>query len=170
MDGGIVTLPLSRSIIGWRYWSVGADGGTIRLRSPFRATPWPVGAPMEAECLAARLVDRRGREGHVAPAPGCRCGIYGGTYRRLRTFLQGDVGPSSSIVLGRVFLWGPVIASGSSWRAKFGYPERLLVPTLVHDAPHVAEELEAYGVTVTLLDVGQTFGALHPRTRLHGRP
>jgi len=44
----------------------------------------------------------------------------------------------------------------------YGYPERLLVPTLITNALEIANALGAYRVPVTLLDVGQTFATLHP--------
>jgi hypothetical protein len=164
-------IPRGQAIVAWRFWGIESTAETVRLQSPFRATPWPVGKPIAAQCLGAQLGRRGGRRTHQVPDPDCRCGVYGGTYRSLRTFLEGNLmRPSASLVLGRVLLWGRVVADGSSWRATYGYPERLLVPTLVHDAYRVAAALEAYDAPVTLMDVGATFTALRQLTRLRVAP
>jgi hypothetical protein len=157
----------SEALVAWRFWGLDESEGTTRLASPFRATPWPVAAPFQAECLATRLGGDARRAAHAAPGPRCRCGVYGESYRRLRTYLGANVvRPSASPVLGRVLLWGSIVAEGDAWRATYAYPERLLVPTLVHDAYRVAADLEAYGVPVSIMDVATTFTALHPATRV----
>jgi hypothetical protein len=69
-------------------------------------------------------------------------------------------------VIGRVLLWGSVVEEDAAWRAELAYPQRLLVPTLLRDAYGVARDLEDYGVPVTLMDVGETYSALHPTTRV----
>jgi hypothetical protein len=151
------------AILAWRFWSADDASGEVRLRSPFRGAIWPVGEPLVAECLSPQLVFGSRRRQHDVPAEHCRCGVYGGTYRELRSFLNTNlVRPSSSPVLGRVLLWGSVVAGESGWRASHGYPERLLVPTLVRNAYAVADALETYGAPVTIIDVGATFNALHP--------
>jgi hypothetical protein len=149
--------------VGWRFWAVSCIDGAHRLRSPFRHNVWPVGGPMVAECLGAKpAMTPRSRQ-HSAPAPSCRCGIHGGTYRALSTFLNAThVPPAEAAVIGRVRLWGVVIEEQSAWRAMYAYPEKLLVPTLLTAAFRVAADLEDYGVPVTVLDAAQTFAALHP--------
>jgi hypothetical protein len=153
----------AHAVVAWRFWSVDGADGEVRLRSPYRDTVWEVEEPVIARCLGPQL--RLGPAGHrhQAPGPDCQCGVYGGTYRDLRTFLNGNlVRLERSPVLGRVLLWGSVLTEGPAFRASHAYPERLFVPTFVRGAFRVADELEAYGVPVTILDARDTFSALHP--------
>jgi hypothetical protein len=153
----------ANAVVTWRFWSVDGAGGPARLRSPYRDTIWEVDEPTLARCLGPQL--RLGPAGHRhhAPDPDCRCGVYGGSYRELRTFLNSNLARlDRSPVLGRVLLWGVVIAEGGAFRASHAYPERLFVPTFVRGAYRVASELEEYGVDVTILDARDTFSALHP--------
>jgi hypothetical protein len=149
--------------IGWRFWGVRRAGDAYRLHSPFRENVWPVGEPLDAECRGADVaLGPRGRR-HDAPGANCRCGVYGGSYRGLRTFLSGTfIPPAEPVVIGRVALWGAVIEEPASRRAAHAYPERLLVPTVLRDAPRIARDLEDYGVPVIVLDIAETFHALNP--------
>jgi hypothetical protein len=161
-------LDRSQAVVAWRFWGVGESDGAFRLWSPFRATVWEPHEPLAAACFSPQLTLGSVRQRHQAPDANCRCGVYGGTYRELRTFLNTNlVRPSSTPVLGRVSLWGVVRHDDASWRATFGYPERLLVPTLLRNAFAVAKDLEAYDVPVTLLDLQDMFSALHPPAQLH---
>jgi len=156
-------------VIGWRYWGVSLRDGGYRLRSPFRDTLWPVGAPIVAECFGTRRLIGLPDRLHEPPADGCRCGVYGGTYRAVRAFLDTTfVPPAEAAVIGRSVLWGEVVEDGASWRAQYAYPDRLLVPTLMRDAYQIAAGLEAYGVPVVLLDAAETFTTLQPNTYLRG--
>jgi len=95
--------------------------------------------------------------------------VYGGTYRALRGFLSTTfVPPADSAVIGRALLWGDVVEEESSWRASYGYPDRLLVPTLVRNAYKIAEDLEAYNAPVLVLDLADTFATLNPSSYLRG--
>jgi len=163
-----VHVPRQRAVVAWRFWGIAADeSGTFRLRSPFRATTWPVAEPFAAQCYGSKLSLRSARESHEAPGADCRCGVYGGKYRELRRFLAANVGqPNEAPVLGRVYLWGDVYEDDISYRASFGYPERLLVPTLLRSCHAIARDLEAYGAPVRVIDVGETYGTLHPETRV----
>jgi hypothetical protein len=148
--------------VGWRYWGLSRIDGVHRLRSPFRNNVWPIGGPMVAECLGSMAVIAPRSRPHSAPAPNCRCGIHGGTYGALSTFINATyVPPAEAAVFGRVRLWGVVIEEQSAWRAAYAYPETLLVPTLLCAAYAVATDLEDYGVPVTVLDAAETFAALH---------
>jgi hypothetical protein len=150
--------------VAWRFWSIAETDAGARLVSPYRETEWEPGEPMLGRCLTPQLTLGPAGHRHQAPDLDCRCGVYGGTYRDLRSFLSTHlVRPSESPVLGRVSLWGTVIAGSDSWRASFAYPEHLLVPTFVRGAFSVAEDLEAYGVPVSILDVRDMFTALHPQ-------
>src|SRR3954451_561440 len=102
-------VPRTAAKIGWRFWGITAKDGAYRLSSPFRSSVWPTDEPLVAECLGTTKALGVSRRAHDAPSAPCRCGIYGGTYRALRTFLSGTfVPPAEAGVLGRVFLWGTV--------------------------------------------------------------
>ena len=155
------------ALTGWRLWSVEREGDAYRLRSPFRHDIWPAGEPLVAECTASDLVFGARGQRHEAPSPDCRCGVYGGTYSGLRSFLNATfMPPAEAAVLGRTSLWGAVIDERSGARAQFAYPERLVVPTLLRDAAEIAHDLEDYGVPVVMLNAAETFAALHPTATL----
>ena len=157
-------LERDEAVVAWRFWRLDAsDEGATRLISPYQGVRWEVGEPLIARCLAPQLTP--GPSGHRQHAPDekCRCGIYGGTYRDLRSFIETNlVRPATLPVLGRVSLWGTVIGENASWRASFAAPERLLVPTFLSGAFTIASELEAYHVPVAVLSVRDIFTALHP--------
>jgi len=156
-------------VVGWRFWGVSLRDGERRLRSPFRDTLWPVDEPLVAECFGTRRTIGLPEASHEPPADGCRCGVYGGSYRAVRAYLDTVVvQPAEAAVIGRAALWGEVVDDGASWRAQFAYPDRLLVPTLIRDAYQIAAGLEAYRVPVVLLDAAETFTTLQPNTYLRG--
>ncbi len=151
------------AVVGWRLWGVSRTDGVARLRSPFRDTIWPTDQPLVATCLGTNRALGTRSAAHDPPGEGCRCGVYGGTYRGLRSFLSTTfLPPAESAVIGRARLWGDVVEEGTSWRAAYAYPDRLLVPTLLTDAFHIADDLEAYHVPVLVLNVADTFAALNP--------
>jgi hypothetical protein len=153
-------------IVAWRFWDVETGEGATRLRSPFRSVTWPAGEPLHAECLGLRLAGRSSARAHAPPGDGCRCGVYGATYRELRTFLRTKlIRPAAAPVLGSVLLWGEIVADDYGWRAADAYPERVLVPTLSRRAFATAAALEEYGVPVEIVDVGEMYSALNPATR-----
>ncbi len=138
------------------------------MRSPFRNDIWPVGEPLVAQCTGPGLTYGAQDGRHEAPSPNCRCGVYGGTYAGLRSFLNATfMPPAEAAVLGRASLWGSVIDERTGWRAQCAYPERLVVPTLLRDAEEIAHDLEAYGVPVVMLNAAETFAALHPPATPH---
>ena len=79
----------------WRLWDVEQDlDAAPRLRSLYRFSFWPVGAPLEARCEAQRFrLPRRPR--HAAPTETCTCGIYGAPFELIRKKLASDYGLSS---------------------------------------------------------------------------
>lgn len=155
------------ALTGWRLWIVEREGDAYRLRSPFRDDVWPIGEPLVAQCTGPDLVNGPRGHRHEAPSPDCRCGVYGGTYSGLRSFLNATfMPPAEAAVLGRTSLWGAVIDERAGWRAQYAYPERLVVPTLLRDAAKIAHELEDYGVPVVMLNAAETFAALHPTATL----
>jgi len=125
--------------VGWRYWQVRAG----RLYSVTqRHVEWKPGQTLSAGCVGA---------GHRAPDQGCDCGIYGA--RDLEHLRQhGLCLPTDALVVGRVALWGTVLADVAGWRAELGRPlELAVVPELVADPADVEAmvvALEAHGVPV----------------------
>jgi hypothetical protein len=160
-DSGVIDR--SRAVVAWRFWGLGkSETGEVRLLSPYRETEWQVDEPLSAECFGPQLT-----LGHWPPSPGARRAL---PLRRLRRHVFGSPVISqndarASVVVTRAragVALGTVIAENDAWRASFAYPERLLVPTFVPGAFTVAEELEAYGVPVAILDVRDMYTALHP--------
>ena len=137
----------------WRLWEVEDLEGAPRLRSLYRFSFWPVGAPLEARCEAQRFrLPRRPR--HAAPTETCTCGIYGAPFELIRRKLAIDHGlpPGFLFVIGTVLLWGDVVECERGWRAAFAYPSRVFVPLGFPGAAKQAEGLGAYGVPVELVD------------------
>src|SRR3954453_10361357 len=90
-------------LVAWRLWEVEDVDGAPRLRSLYRLSFWPVGAPLEARCEAQRLrLSRRPR--HAAPSGTCTCGIYGAPFELIRRTLAIDSGlpPWPPVVIGTV--------------------------------------------------------------------
>jgi hypothetical protein len=157
-------MPLSRAegVSGWRFWEVGETPEGWRLRSPYWSTVWPAGEPFKAECLGIQKELRASARRHAAPGASCRCGIYGGTYGQLQSFLRANVAQYASVpVLGQVLLWGAVERCSNGWRASHAYPLALSVSTLSRRAYEIAAALEAYAVPVEVLDAGETFSAVY---------
>lgn len=148
-------------LCAWRLWEVGDVDGVPRLRSLYRMSFWPVGAPFEAKCEAQRLrLSRRPR--HAAPSETCTCGIYGAPFELIRRKLAIDDGlpPGGLFVIGTVSLWGDVLECERGWRAALAYPRHLFVPLGVPGAAGRAVGLEDYGVPVALIDTGTIAAAL----------
>jgi hypothetical protein len=157
-------MPLSRAegVSGWRFWEVVETAEGWRLRSPYWSTDWAAGEPFRAECLGVQKELRAFARSHAAPGKSCRCGIYGGTYGQLQSFLRANVAQYASVpVLGQVSLWGSVEQCANGWRASHAYPLALSVSTLSRRAYDIAASLEAYGVPVEVLDAGETFSAVY---------
>jgi hypothetical protein len=145
----------------WRLWEVEDLDAAPRLRSLYRDSFWPVGAPLEARCEAQRLrLSRRPR--HAAPRETCTCGIYGAPFELIRKKLAIDQGlPAECLfVLGTVSLWGDVLECERGWRAALAYPSRLFVPLGYPGAAERAVGLGDYGVPVELLDTRNLADAL----------
>jgi hypothetical protein len=140
-------------LCAWRLWEVEDVDAAPRLRSLYRISFWPVGAPFEARCEAQRLrLSRRPR--HPAPTATCTCGIYAAPLELIRKKLAIDDGlPSGCLfVLGTVSLWGEVLECERGWRAELAYPSRLFVPLGYPGAAERAAGLGDYGVPVELLE------------------
>jgi hypothetical protein len=158
----ITTAPdYAEPLCAWRLWEVDGRGATARLRSLYRLSFWPVGAPFEARCEAQRLrLSRRPR--HAAPTATCSCGIYGAPFELIRKKLaiEGGLPPGLLFVIGTVSLWGDVLECERGWRAALAYPSRLFVPLGSPGAAERAVGLEDYGVPVELLDTRNLADAL----------
>jgi hypothetical protein len=136
-------------LCAWRLWEVEDVDGAPRLRSLYRTSFWPVGAPLQARCDAQRLrLSRRPR--HAAPTETCTCGIYGAPFEVIRKKLAPDDGlpPGCLFVIGTVSLWGDVLECERGWRAALAYPRRLFVPLGFPGAAERVVGLEDYGVPV----------------------
>jgi hypothetical protein len=148
-------------LCAWRMWEVEDVDGAPRLRSLYRLSFWPVGAPFEARCEAQRLrLSRRPR--HAAPSETCSCGIYGAPFEliRKRLAIADDLPPGCLFVIGTVSLWGDVLECERGWRAALAYPSRLFVPSGFPGAAERAVGLGDYGVPVELLGTGNIALAL----------
>jgi len=136
-DGGAVLAP-DDAVVGWRYWQV--RGGRLHSVTQ-RDTEWTPGRVLAARCTGA---------GHRAPDAGCDCGVYGA--RDLETLREhGLCLAPEALAVGRVALWGHVLADDSGWRGEFGRPVALaVVAELVAGADLAAmvDALGAYGVPV----------------------
>ena len=140
-------------LCAWRLWEVEDVDGAPRLRSLYRLSFWPVGAPFEARCEAQRLRLSR-RPPHAAPSETCACGIYGAPFELIRRKLAIDDGlpPGCLFVIGTVSLWGAVVECERGWRAAFAYPSHVFVPLGFPGAAEQAAGLGDYGVPVELVD------------------
>jgi len=148
-------------VSAWRLWEVELLDEAPRLRSLYRFSFWPVGAPLEARCEAQRLrLPRRPR--HSAPSETCSCGIYGAPFELIRKKLAIDGGlpPGCLFVMGTVSLWGEVLECERGWRAELAYPSRLFVPLGFPGAAEQAIGLGDYGVPVELVDTHNLVDAL----------
>jgi hypothetical protein len=148
-------------LCAWRLWEVEDVDAAPRLRSLYRLSFWPVGAPFEARCEAQRL-RLSGRPRHAAPSETCTCGIYGAPFELIRRNLSLDDGlpPGSLFVIGTVSLWGDVLECERGWRASLAYPSRLFVPLGSPGAAERAAGLRDYGVPVELLETSTIAAAL----------
>ena len=129
-----------RPAVGWKVWRV--ENGL--LRSVLYGDPWPVDAPVRATCR------RHVHVPHEAPHAACECGIHAG--RELAAWEHYLHVGAESRVFGRVLLWGATVEGASGWRAAFGRPVEIVVPSAVERADEVADALRAYGVPVFVLE------------------
>lgn len=154
--GPVVAPDFVEPVEAWRVWSVvrGRDG--YRLASVFAPVTWPVGAPLDAECLRRPSLFGRLRRitAHPAPESRCECGIYGTELRSLAEYLLALSGRAGvGRVVGQVALWGDVVECERGVRAAQAYPRALFVPMNgTVDAWQIARGLTDYGVPVECLE------------------
>jgi hypothetical protein len=122
-------------LYGLRTWRVVVDDGVERLAGPQRRTPWPPGRGwVQATCA----------EGHVAPAPDCRCGIHAW---HPRTATARRVLASRFDLPGIVEVDGAVEVHEDGFRAQRARPYAFV--RLPGRNPHVIERLAAtYGARI----------------------
>jgi hypothetical protein len=176
-------------VVGWRLWSIDADGGRARLASHVSPAVWQPGRELVAACDARRREVRRPWRlrptGHAAPAPGCTCGVHAmgqigslGTYLPARDRPYAWMRPLVRQAIGRVALWGEVVEGARGWRASRAYPAELWLPQLdidghgIADVSAIALDLADYGVPVNVCDgltARDVVNELSPR-RTAGRP
>jgi hypothetical protein len=152
-------------VVGWRTWLVVERDEGLRLQSVLFDTLWSPRRELDARCRCRpqRQLLRPWRRlpGHDAPHLECGCGIYAAEqlesaaaylddYDRLHWRIRHRV-------IGRVALWGKVVACTRGWRASRAYPTRLFVPTgrvsrKTVDADAIALSLAEYGVPVEILE------------------
>ena len=142
----------------WRVWTVARRNGEYGLGSVVQHADWPVGEPLQAECLRRRgvIARLRGTPRHGAPDVGCECGIYGAALKRIGQYVAEAPCHGVARVIGRVALWGTVIECERGFRASHAYPVRIYVPVDAGDPWRVSWEdiavgLWRYGVPVEAL-------------------
>jgi hypothetical protein len=123
-------------ILGWRLWQVRHDGEGHRLESfTWHHIAWPAQSRLAARCAVHR---------DQAPAAGHDCGIHAFRTRELaETLLRRYTGQTlryydrdpelpehrkgRPVALGRVSLWGRILAREFGFRAQYAYPYELFV-------------------------------------------
>jgi len=157
---------------GWRAWTVRRTDDGWRLASIHYREVWPAGNELAAWCFRSThlaAVQGIGHERHLAPVAGCHCGIYGadGREHAAEYLIPEHAGWETMYtastylhrVLGQIDLWGRTVECEHGYRASYGYPARLWVPTRRPDGAEldvgaIALDLLDYGVPVDLVDAG----------------
>jgi hypothetical protein len=123
------------AIVAWRLWHVRRHDDTHRLESfTWHHMSWPAQTRFEARCPM---------HGGAAPARGHECGIYAFRTRELAEDLlrrytgvrqhygnHQELPPlrrGCPIALGRVSLWGRILARENGFRAQYAYPYELFL-------------------------------------------
>lgn len=120
---------VSEAIVGWRVWNL-TDGpdGPVLLPAGSGSDAWPHRRPLEARCSVPRVLTGRLKR-HPAPEIDCVCGVYASA--TLGFVARGHPAWPPPPVIGRAALWGRTIAHEGGWRARFAYPDRLLLACAV---------------------------------------
>jgi hypothetical protein len=157
------------SVLGWRAWAVTRTSQGVRLTSPLFDHVWLPGEPAVASCLRHEDPFAPPLDLHaVATLAECSCGFHAARDPAdALSYLHGRDAPSTVCrVLGEVTLWGEVLQTEAGWRGTLAYPARLYVP----DAS-LADELAAYGVSVSSAECGSASGSATSSTAaLAGSP
>src|SRR5262245_13709414 len=157
---------LIEPIVGWRVWRIARAEDGWQLQSVRYGGAWPVGQPLVARCQRAWSVLTLARRPwrHPAPALGCECGIHAAADPA--ALAPYTIDPPRHLsrpwlprAVGRVRLWGTVVAAPLGWRASHAYPDHLSllvddrVPTGAVD--EILTAMSRYGVPVQAVDGGE---------------
>lgn len=146
-------------IVGWRVWLVAVRDGRVRLRSVAHDLLWPARRAMVARCRLREsgVLSMTARSDcHRAPSQRCACGLYAARDPLVAASqLPHGRATGATVVgaIGRVAMWGEVVACQDGWRAARAYPRRLYVfpaagPGRGVELERLAQELAVYGVPV----------------------
>lgn len=152
---------LLEPVLGWRLWLLVEEGGYLWVESVLYPTRWWPRRAVDASCAVggrrhpSASSCREALPAHVAPHPGCECGVYAvRTPDALLPYLDSAYSRrvGSGFVLGRVRLWGTVIAGERGWRAEHAYPDAFYLPGRGNGARVAAAALGDYLVPVEIVD------------------
>jgi hypothetical protein len=123
VSGGVRVPDAITPVTGFRSWAMGL-GQLWSPRCPDKVR-WPRLEPLHATCRRHGALGflRPGDSTHDAPAPDCRCGIYG-TFDPWGVDLSEQRHPWT-LVVGRVEAWGRVVLGDKGFRAAAARPLQL---------------------------------------------
>jgi hypothetical protein len=135
MPDEAVAPDLIEPLLAWRVWQF-CEPRVHVLHAISSRDIWPPKQRAEAICFAVRPGAPEDRS-HLAPVHTCACGFWALKSREgAEQFLANRAGfalkhgaPVVNLVWGEVALWGHVIEHRHGYRAQFGYPRSLYVPT-----------------------------------------
>jgi hypothetical protein len=123
------------SLFGLRFWKVVPDEGGEALAGPHQTIPWPAGGRwLHAQCP----------KGHVAPAPGCDCGVHAWHPRRPSVR---DVLAPRGTVPGIVEAQGAIEVHEDGFRATRARPYTLFITPGSNEAL-IRRLADRYGASV----------------------
>src|SRR5919206_3049704 len=109
-----LAVPPAAPVLAWRLFRVRSDAEGVVLSSPMFHNPDPVPWPRRLQTAACH-------EGHEAPAPGCRCGIYGavrGTLDSLPGYLLDTAYETAPVAYAEIACSGRVFVDARGIRAE----------------------------------------------------
>ena len=143
-------------LVGYRGWLVRDNA----LVSCYRDVEWPVGKPLQSECIRPTYREGQG----VFPAPpkhywsphiSCTCGMYAlHEYPKVWQEHEGKRRASvkpwpSEAVTGMIQGWGRIIVGDKGFRAQYAKPVALVARPRSKRWPEVIERLaERYGLEI----------------------
>lgn len=134
---------LDEYVTAWRVWRITGenDGKRELVSAAYGEHRWPGGKPLEE----AKPVPDRGQVGiHGFKESSNAWNVYG----KLRSTNNPNSSAIFVTVLGKVALWGTVIEHEIGYRAQYGYPLKIWVPTTqwqphAPDHPFTADQVAA---------------------------
>ena len=143
METGRTLREVSRTVTGWRAWTVVETPAGLRLGSVLHDLVWPAGRPVLAECRLHEDPFAAAVAPHPVPGAACNCGFHAARDAAdALSYARGRDEPGTVCrILGEVSLWGHVLETEGGWRASHAYPAGLYV-----DDPELAAALGTYGV------------------------